>query len=137
MDTGELRELVRNVLRDELARGDSATAPAPAPRVEGVTLRSDSELMAFVRRIVQLAGDDRQRADIESGRRLFTLAQSKAAPAARGDTPPFVNGLVTERHIEALDDSTAQLEVAASVRFTPLALDRLRQRGIKVKRKKS
>ncbi len=140
MDGAELRELVRNVLREELGRSNTAATTATAtPRVERVTLRSDNELMAFVHRIVQLAGDDRQRADIESGRRAFSLAQSKAAPApaARGDTPSFVNGLVTERHIEALDDGIAQMEVAASVRFTPLALDRLRQRGIKVKRKKS
>jgi hypothetical protein len=42
--------------------------------------------------------------------------------------------MVTERQVNALPAGTTQLVIAGSVRLTPLARDRLRQRGIAVER---
>ncbi len=140
MNAAELRTFVREVLHDELSQHGGTATTTTSSRVEDVTLRSDSDLMAFVRRIVQLAGDTRQRHALESGQLAFRLAHGPPVPSsarAGADGPQFEAGLVTERHIEGLDESVAHVTVAPAVRFTPLALDRLRQRGISVKRIKS
>lgn len=150
----DLRALIREVLTDELAalrRGEGATA-APQVREEVVELRSSADLNAFVRRIMALARDGRARAEIEAGRHLFRLGQGTgaSAPSAaasayepRGVTASaapspvrFQRGLVTERDVAALPDGQRGIAVAKSVRFTPLARDELRRRGIRIEREK-
>ena len=150
----DLRALIREVLADELAtlrRGECVTA-APQVREEVVDLRSSADLNAFVRRIVALSQDGRVRADIEAGRHLFRLGQSAAAvplTSAGGAYEPrgvsesaapspvrFERGLVTEREVAALPERQRSITVAKSVRFTPLARDELRRRGIRIEREK-
>ena len=55
-----------------------------------------------------------------------------AAPANLSAT--IDRGIVSERQIEALPAGTSRLLVGKSVRFTPLARDRLRLRAIDIER---
>ena len=157
MDTS-LRSMIRDVLAEEIGKAKAqgllpaATGAAPKPKVreETVSIRSDGELSAFVARLADILKDARSREEIEKGRWVFhlgtanggpgtglsqavaSLATSPAAPvptAARIDT-----GIVSERQIEALPPGTTRLIVGKPVRFTPLAKDRLRLRGITLER---
>ena len=149
LDAASLRTLVREVLREEVgrlrgaARPDGSNAPRPQVREEVVAIRSDSDLMAFVTRLLDMTKDGKTRGEIEAGRWVFRLAgggsAANPAPAVSGaprggGTARFDNGLVAERQVEALPDGTSAIEVGRRVRFTPLARDRLRQRGISIRR---
>ena len=82
----DLRSVIRELLAEELAaiQGEAATPP-PAVRAEEVSIDTDDALGAFVKRILELAADDKARAEIEQGRHVFRLAPGAqtAAPSAR------------------------------------------------------
>lgn len=142
--TGDLRQVIRELLQEELAhlRGAGHTAP---PREEAVSLTTDTELAAFVRRLMQLAQDPGARAEIEAGRHVFRLGTPAATPL-RADTPRgtapgaaapparFERGLVTEREIARLPDGTRSITLGKHARLTPLARDELGRRGIRMER---
>ncbi|MDR9394126.1 MAG: hypothetical protein RI571_07340 [Roseovarius sp.] len=145
----DLRGLIRQILTEELAelRGESP-APRPQIREETVTLRSNADLQAFVQRILSLAQDGKARAEIEAGRHVFRLGAEPAprmdahqpavtSPAAPPAAVRFDRGLVGEREVAALPDTQKSIRAAKSVRFTPLARDELRRRGIKIERDKT
>lgn len=142
----ELRHLIREILVQEL--GKLPGQPA-APRIteEAVTIRGNGDLAAFVQRLMVAAQDGRLRADIEAGRHVFRLADTGPQPfqahqpgAPNPGTPTpirFESGLVSERDVATLPQGASRLDVGKSVRFTPLARDELRRRGIKVERSQS
>ena len=134
----ELRALVREVLREELAPGRQRAQAAPAVREEYVRLESDSDVAAFVTRILDIARDSGAVREIREGRHRFRLSRSAAAPAARHGAPPpeFSRGLISEKQVQALAEDTREVRAAPGVKFTPLALDELRRRGIKVMRER-
>lgn len=145
--TVDIRAMIREVLREELsARGLARPQSAPQIREEGVTLASDADLAAFVRRILTLANDSRARADVENGRHIFRLAAATTGtqaaveayerPQPRPSLAPvsFERGLVNEREIRNLPEGTVAVRVGKTVRLTPLAQDELRRRGIKIER---
>lgn len=144
----DLRSLIREVLSEELGRLRPDMAPAP-PHVteEVVSIRSSSDLNDFARRILSLAQDGRVRADILEGRHRFSLsrhaavplqAHHPAAPAPnRAPRPEFLSGMVSERDVATLPQGTRSVRVGAAVKFTPLARDELRRRGIDVERTSS
>jgi hypothetical protein len=144
LDAASLRTLVREVLREEVGRlRGEAGAPRPQVREEVVAIRSDADLTAFVARLLDMTKDGKTRGEIEAGRWVFRLAGGSApsnpAPAVPGaprgaGTVRFDSGLVAERQVEALPDDVRSIEVGRRVRFTPLARDRLRQRGIAIRR---
>ena len=138
----ELRSLVREILAQELAalRGGDLGA-----REEAISIRDDAELAAFVRRILTISRDERARAAIEAGRHVFRLSTSPAAPmhahqplapAPHAPPPPvrFNAGLVTEKDVAGLADGMRAVSVGRAVRFTPLARDELRRKGIRIER---
>lgn len=142
----ELRNLIREILTEELAK----TAPVrSAPRVteEQVSIRSNADLAAFVQRLMAAAQGGRLRADIDAGRHVFRLAdhgvqqvQAHQPMAPSPGTAPavrFERGLVSERDVASLSQDTRRIDVGKTVRFTPLARDELRRRGIKVERSQS
>lgn len=141
----DLRVLIREVLREELAHLRAGGAAAPQVREEKVAIASDADLAAFVRRLAALLQDPRGRADIEAGRYVFRLAAGGAVPLQAHmpsvpqatQTVRFERGLVTERDVAALADGQQRISVGKTVRFTPLAADELRRRGIKIERAKS
>lgn len=135
----ELRALVREVLREELAPGRQRAAAAPAVREEYVRLESDGDVAAFVARILDIARDSGAMREVREGRHRFRLSRSAAAAPAvgQGGPPPeFSRGLISEKQVQALAGDTREVRAAPGVKFTPLALDELRRRGIKVKRER-
>ena len=139
MDSREIRALVRDVLTEEYGG-----PPTPAPLCEVVAVRTDGELMAFAHKLLALSEDPQSRDNIKNGRMVFRLDNSPALrrdaiapppkPVIEETAPRFERGFINERHVEALDESVARISITRSVRLTPLARDRLRQRGITVER---
>ncbi len=136
----ELRELIRSLLQEELARLRDAPSAAPATREERVRIRGDADLGAFARQVLRLARDPQTAADIDSGRMVFRL-ESGAAPGvdplstSGGTGPDFDVGLVTERDVARLDNGVRAIRLGSRARLTPLAKDELRRRGINIVRK--
>lgn len=141
-----IRMLVREVLAEELGRlrrgsGDAAPKPRPRVREEVVSIRSSGDLMRFVERLLEVTRDGKARQEIEEGRWVFRLDGAGAAPAARGPTAEpsghkvtIEQGLIGERQIDALPKEARRLVLGRRARLTPLARDRVRQRGIEIER---
>jgi hypothetical protein len=135
----EIRAIIREVLADEIA-----SLRRPATREERVAIASDSDLARFVARLLDLANDAELRREIAEGRYVFRLGNGSAArPEVRQSRTPaaptprgvrFDSGLVTERQIDSLPQNIRTISVATGARFTRLARDRLRSRGIAVER---
>ena len=124
---------------------EAGAAAVAGPRVEAVSIASDADLAAFVGKLLKAAADPAARRDIEQGRVVFRLAggagaasprPAAPAPAAApaGDTARMDRGVVSERGVDALPRGTRVLQLGKDVKLTPLARDRLRQRGIKIER---
>jgi hypothetical protein len=142
-----VRKMIREVLAEELRRAKAEVHGAAAPRHEVVSIKSDADLAEFVARLMKLASDGKTRGDIEQGRLVFRLGGQQpssdpagSAPAARlaspvtGGTVRLDRGVVSERKVDGLPKGTRILQIASGVKLTPLAKDRLRQRGIKIER---
>ena len=146
----EIRAMVREVLQEELQglRGEGGahadTSPRPQVREEAVSLTNDAELNAFVHRILELARDGKSVREIAAGRWRFRLhanggaATAPRPPAAPGSPPTpasvvFDRGLVSERQVAQVPAGSA-IQVGKRVRFTPLARDEIRRKGIQVER---
>lgn len=138
-----VRKLIREVLTEELRRVRTDARAAPGVREETVEIASDADLAAFVAKLMKLAGDAKARRDIEQARLVFRLAGTARqasvsapdpAPAPSGGTVRIERGVVSERQVDALPRGTRVLRAGKNVKLTPLARDRLRQRGIKIER---
>ena len=82
MAQDDLRTVIRELLAEELAkvRGAMKTASAaPGVRDEEVSIASDAELDAFVKRLLSLAKDDHARADIEAGRHAVPTTSRRSS----------------------------------------------------------
>lgn len=148
MNEPAITQLIREVLAEELARlrRERAQRPGtalPGPREELVSIASDSDLRAFAARILKLAGDPSGRRDFEEGRLVFRFAGAGPPPEAAPQTGTteagarIERGFLSERQVDALPNGTKRLLVGEAVRVTPLARDRLRQRGIVMERTRS
>ncbi len=146
----ELRGVIRELLAEELAkvRAEIGGKPAaPGVHEEAVTIASDQDLETFVKRLMALASDPKARGEIEAGRHRFRLsgntqaaesAAARTAPSqAGGATPHFDRGVVTERDVGKLPPGLTTVRVSKRVRFTPLAKDELRRRGVTIERTSS
>ena len=153
MDRTELRSLIRSVLSEELGRLQDKGPKAASVKQENVTIGNDHDLAIFVKRLAGLCKDETKRNEIEQGRWRFTLTGRAATSnqashgvnsspiavpqAGSAATARFDKGFINERQIDALSDDTEVVVTTGAVRFTPLARDRLRQRGIRIERKAS
>lgn len=145
----DLRSLVREVLTEELGklRGSIARIPAVSTE-EVVSLTSDEDLFAFVRRILEFGQNPAQRAALLEGRHRFRFGSpgaqpiqppspNSAVPGAAITAPShhtIAKGLITERDIGLLPAGTRSVSVTAKSRLTPLAKDELRRLNISVER---
>ena len=134
--------LIKEVLAEELQRiGRDRHSSAPENRREEVVkIATSDDLMAFAQRVLRIADDRNSRSDLEKGRLVFRLAD-QASPASGGSTAPgtantisIESGVISERQVNGLPKGTERLFLGKQVRLTPLARDRLRQRGIKIER---
>ena len=147
-----IASLVREVLAEELSRlraerGGAAASKSTA-REESVRITNDAELQAFVARLISRADDGSFRQAVQQGRILFRLegaagpASSGASAASQvsgmgspqGHTEVVERGFFSERQADGLPKNTKRLQIGKAVRMTPLARDRLRQRGITIER---
>ncbi|MDD9822161.1 MAG: hypothetical protein OXU98_04645 [Gammaproteobacteria bacterium] len=139
----DLRMLVREILAAELET-IKRDGFVPWKREEAVSISTDAELAAFVKRLMRMIRDGGLKADIESGRHVFTLARPGAGPArpyqplAPHPTPAATvalqGGIITEKEIQNLPENLKILSVDRTARFTPLANDEIRRRNIRVER---
>jgi hypothetical protein len=144
MIDNNVRKLIREVLVEELRRVKAEALIASDPRHEVVSIRSDADLAEFVARLMKLASDGKTRRDIEQGRLVFRLGglpesndpggPIPAGSSTVGDKVSLDRGVVSERQVDGLPKGTRILKVGRDVKLTPLAKDRLRQRGIKIER---
>jgi hypothetical protein len=163
VDREAIRALVRQVLRDALpetvreriaadaakaagapAAPETSTARVQPPaepqgaRVEDVAITSDTELAAFVRRVLALTQDPRQREALQSGRLRFRLKRARKAAepesAGRGGGERVDKGIVNERKVLAAAKAGKKLVVGKGVVVTPLARDKARQLGVQIER---
>ena len=118
---GELRGMVRDVLREVMAQRTAAG-------VESVRMSNDADLAAFVARLTQPATLEAVRA----GKLRFTLQQVTAPPAPADNA---LDGVITEQKIEKLA-SQGVLLLAPGAVLTPLARDKARRLGLKIERRR-
>jgi len=137
----QLRAEVRAVLRDVLpaaltagAGGTDGHQPPPEP----VSVRTDAELDALVRRVATLCADPRRREALRDGRHGFTLAagheSTAEAPPARPTVVRVERGAVTERTVRRAATDKARLVLGPRAVLTPLARDTARSLGVDVER---
>ena len=147
MERSEIRTLIQSVLREELGKLRIKNTKRQSTRQEHVRIANDQDLSVFVKRLATLCRDEQMRHDIAEGALSFRLddgtlstsgaERSPAEGAHSGKSAGFEKGFINERQIDALDEDTKVVVISKAVRFTPLAKDRLRQRGIRIERKAS
>lgn len=143
MDRAEIRSLIRAVLAEELGRIQNRPSEKPDVQQETVRIGNDQELAIFVKRLSQMCRDETIRKEIERGIRTFKLRNTINGSASlennrtNNQAVRFDKGFINERQIDALNEDTEVVVATRAVRFTPLAMDRLRQRGIRIERKAS
>ena len=118
--SGELRGMVRDLLRETLANRTPSAGGA-----ETVRIANDGDLAAFVARLIQPSTLEAVRA----GKLRFTLAGG-SAPATGA-----LGGVITEQRIDKLAGS-GTLVLNASAVLTPLARDKARRLGLKIERRR-
>ncbi|MDC1287750.1 hypothetical protein N8198_07685 [Gammaproteobacteria bacterium] len=141
MHSQEIRALIREVLEEEV-RNLKQTAIQPA--TETVAIDSDSDLNAFARKLATLCKDTTVCQQLLNGQRQFKLTTGNKHGSSRqhattnnsSNTMTFEKGLLNEKSIDALPDGTRIINVGPNAHFTPLARDRMRQRGITLKKVK-
>jgi len=115
--------------------GLAYTVNEDAQSVETVSLRTDAELSAFVRRLLHLFENPKHRDELRSGRLRFQLAPAavpgSAQPAHRVD-----KGAVTEAMVSQAAKAGARLVLGRRAVLTPLARDRARAAGVEIERER-
>jgi len=163
-DIGELRALVREVLSDLLpaeagAAGDPGALgarPAGDPAggrpgleqtglahsvrenveaVETVSLRTDADLDAFVKRLLRLFENPQRRDALRAGRLRFRLAAA-AGPGSVQPAHRVDKGAVTEAMVRQAARAGARLVLGRRAVLTPLARDRARVAGVEIERER-
>jgi len=147
VDRSEIRSLIRSILSEKLVKIKANIPPSQEMKKENVKITTDQELSAFAKRVAVLCKDEQKRRDIESGQWTFRLSSQPAQIHGANRSPAkvsnsersaqFDKGFINERQVDALSEDTTSVLINKSVRFTPLAKDRLRQRGIRIERKAS
>jgi hypothetical protein len=150
--TEELRAIVREVLAGllpSLTGGNGGTG-SPVPRqsaqpqpglahtvrenidaVEVVSLRTDADLDRFVKYLMQVFENPRQREALRTGRLRFALP----APVGPGSVQPshrVEKGAVTEAMVVSAARAGARLVLGPRAVLTPLARDRARAAGVEI-----
>ncbi len=135
MHQDELRQLIREAIAQELGPDAGQRLLAREPREEVVSIGSDVELAAFVRRLLDMTDDPKTRENIRAGRLKFKLATVASHQRSEvTQVPPALPRFVTERWVDALPEGTSVVSVGKRTRLTPLAKDRLKSKKIRIER---
>jgi hypothetical protein len=106
-----------------------------AQSVETVSLRTDADLGAFVRRLLHLFENPKHRDELRSGRLRFRLAPV-AAPGSAQAAHRVEKGAVTEAMVAEAAKAGARLVLGRRAVLTPLARDRARAAGVEIERER-
>ena len=155
-DGDALRALVREVLSDLLPAGTASDLAAGDPvagrpglgqvglahsvreqveAVETVSLRNDADLDAFVKRLLRLFENPKQRDALRAGRLRFRLAAA-AGPGSVQPAHRVDKGAVTEAMVNQAARAGARLVLGRRAVLTPLARDRARAAGVEIERER-
>ena len=134
MDKSLIRNLIRDVIAEEVKAMKAGKSPATAP--SPVRIAGDADLAAFAKDVLRLAEDPQMRAAILAGRHPFHLTGSAAPSAAApsGQSHRVDKGVVTEGIIAKLGKNISRLLLGPGVSITPLARDKAKARNISVER---
>lgn len=138
----EIRKIIRELLVEEIAliNKESVSLDQKTTREEIVSIKTDEDLMNFVKKILNIVKETDGFSNIENGDIIFHLdVPSSANLNSRSCTShPTSNkiedGLITEYDIAKLDGNITVLQVLKNAKLTPLAKDELRKKGIKMER---
>ena len=144
----DLRSLVRELLSEELNKVNKKNSDSINDlREEKVVIDNSKHLNSFVRRILDLSKDRKIVTEIMEGKYIFKLSndhQRFTNTSDIGDTINnsagsinFLKGLITERDIMSVGENVSTITIGKFVRITPLAMDEIKKRSIKIERKSS
>ena len=144
----DLRSLVRELLSEELNKVNKKNSDSINDlREEKVVIDNSKHLNSFVRRILDLSKDRKIVAEIMEGKYIFKLSNDHQRFTNTSDigntinnsagSINFLKGLITERDIMSVGENVSTITIGKFVRITPLAMDEIKKRSIKIERKSS
>ena len=144
----DLRSLVRELLSEELNKVNKKNSDSINDlREEKVVIDNSKHLNSFVRRILDLSKDRKIVTEIMEGKYIFKLSSDHQKFTNTSDigntinnsagSINFLKGLITERDIMSVGDNVSTITIGKFVRITPLAMDEIKKRSIKIERKSS
>jgi hypothetical protein len=143
IDNNALREMVREALRDALATSGKLPAPvSPAAVTEPISLTSNSELFAFVQRILDMATDSATANRLRSGQIRFELSGTshqshETTPQSNQNGLRIERGAVTEAMVKKAAEAGGVLIAGPSAVVTPLAREKARKLGVTINKETS
>ena len=144
----DLRSLVRELLSEELNKVNKKNSDSINDlREEKVVIHNSKHLNNFVRRILDLSKDRKIITEIMEGKYIFKLSNDHQRFTNTSDigntinnsagSINFLKGLITERDIMSVGENVSTITIGKFVRITPLAMDEIKKRSIKIERKSS
>ena len=144
----DLRSLVRELLSEELNKVNQKNSDSINDlREEKVVIDNSKHLNSFVRRILDLSKDRKIVTEIMEGKYIFKLSNDHQRFTNTSDigntinnsarSINFLKGLITERDIMSVGENVSTITIGKFVRITPLAMDEIKKRSIKIERKSS
>ncbi len=144
----DLRSLVRELLSEELNKVNKKNSDSINDlREEKVVIHNSKHLNNFVRRILDLSKDRKIVTEIMEGKYIFKLSNDHQRFTNTSDigntinnsagSINFLKGLITERDIMSVGENVSTITIGKFVRITPLAMDEIKKRSIKIERKSS
>ena len=144
----DLRSLVRELLSEELNKVNKKNSDSINDlREEKVVIDNSKHLNNFVRRILDLSKDRKIITEIMEGKYIFKLSNDHQRFTNTSDigntinnsagSINFLKGLITERDIMSVGENVSTITIGKFVRITPLAMDEIKKRSIKIERKSS
>ncbi|MCY3996663.1 MAG: hypothetical protein OXF07_11010 [Rhodobacter sp.] len=130
-----IRDEIRAILREELA---ALLSERPGALPESIRIETSDDLNAFARRLVKRMSSRDFADKVKGGEIRFVLDRTAPAPPsstgtdAKPGTAMLDKKLITEADLAGIGPGT--LRVPQQARVTPLAKDRARRRGIRIKR---
>ena len=103
--------------------------------VETVSMRTDADLAAFAKRLLQLFESPKHRDALRSGRLRFRLAPA-ALPGSAQPAHRVEKGAVTEAMVADAANAGARLVLGRRAVLTPLARDRARAAGVEIEKER-
>ena len=144
----DLRSLVRELLSEELNKINKKNNDNLNDlREEQVVIDNSKQLNSFVHRILDLSKDRKIVTEIMEGKYIFKLSNQHQMLNSSSDigntinnssrSINFLKGLITERDIISVGENVSTITIGKFVRITPLAMDEIKKRSIKIERKLS